>query len=156
VKLDFLNANPRVRLKGREPTLAVISYFKGRRDQWKTGLATYTTLVYEELWPGIDLVYSGRVNRLKYQFVVKPGADPERIKLAYRGATAVQLNPAGQLAVSTPVGSFHDDKPYAYQEVAGRRVAVAAMMTWATASPSTTPAMPTSPEKPAPARPPFL
>jgi len=37
------------------------------------------------LWPGIDLEYSGTVNRLKYTFMVKSGADPQQIKLAYRG-----------------------------------------------------------------------
>lgn len=80
----------------------MISYFKGGRDQWKTGLKTYGTLVYADLWPGIDLICSGTVNRLKYTFVVKPGADPQQIKLAYRGATAVQLTEAGELAGAHP------------------------------------------------------
>jgi hypothetical protein len=44
--------------------------------------------------------------------VVKPGADPQQIWLAYRGATVVRRNAAGQLEVTTPVGSLHDDKPY--------------------------------------------
>ncbi|MBI3988741.1 MAG: hypothetical protein HY347_03900 [candidate division NC10 bacterium] len=101
-----------------------MSYFKGSREQWKTGLSTYATLVYPDLWPGIDLVYSGTVNRLKYTFLVKPGADPSQIKLAYRGVTAVRLTEAGQLEVSTPVGRFQDDRPVSYQEVDGRRVEV--------------------------------
>jgi hypothetical protein len=126
LKLDFLDANPNVKLKAQEPTPATISYFNGRRDQRKTALATYSTLVYEELWPGIDLVYSGSANRLKYSFVVKPGADPNSIKLAYRGAASVKLNEAGQLEVSTPVAGFHDDKPSSYQEVDGKQIEVAA------------------------------
>jgi hypothetical protein len=103
----------------------VISYFKGPKDQWQTGLPTYASLVYLDLWPGIDLVYSGTVNRLKYTFVVKPGADPNQIKLAYRGASGVRLTQAGQLEVTTPVGEFHDDRPYAYQESEGQRTEVA-------------------------------
>jgi hypothetical protein len=125
LKLDFIGANPDVQPTAQDPTPAVISYFKGPASQWKTGLKTYTTLVYADLWPGIDLVYSGTVNRLKYTFVVKPGADPQQIKLAYRGATAVRLTDAGELEVSTPVGGFHDEKPYAYQEVGHERVEVA-------------------------------
>ncbi len=73
----------------------------------------------------MDLIYSGTVNRLKYQFVVNPGADPAVIRLAYRGAD-VRLNGAGQLEVSTPVGGFRDDKPYVFQERGGRRVAIPA------------------------------
>lgn len=103
-----------------------ISYFKGPRSQWKTGLRTYAKLRYANLWRGVDLVYSGSASRLKYTFVVRPGADPGRIRLAYRGASAVRLNRAGQLAVSTPVGGFRDEHPYAYQQIAGRRVEVPA------------------------------
>ena len=126
VKLDFVDANPKVRPVGQQPTAAVISYFKGPREEWKTGLPTYASLVYRDLWPGIDLVYSGTANHLKSTFLVQPGADPNQIKLSYRGATAVRINDAGQLKVSTPLGGFHEDKPYAYQEVPGRRLEVAA------------------------------
>jgi Beta-propeller repeat len=92
-------------------------------------LKTFGTLVYADLWPGIDLVYHGTGDRVKYTFVVKPGADPTQIKLAYRGATAVRLTEAGQLDVRTPVGGFTDAAPVAYQEVDGQRVAVAATYT---------------------------
>ena len=95
VKLDFVDANPTARLVGEEPTSAVISYFRGSLEEWKTGLPTYSSLSYRDLWPGIDLVYTGTGGRLKYTFVVQPGADPNQIKLAYRGASAVGINEAG-------------------------------------------------------------
>src|SRR5215831_16182450 len=124
--LEFLGANPDVKPVGLESAPAVVSYFKGPREQWKTGLPTYASVVYSDLWPGIDLVYSGNAGRLKYTFLVKPGADPKKIKLAYRGASDVRLSEAGRLEVTTPVGGFSDDKPYVYQEVDGRQVEVAA------------------------------
>ena len=126
VKLDFVDANPNVRPVGQEPTAAVISYFKGPREEWSTGLPTYASLIYRDLWPGIDLVYTGTGSRLKYTFLVQPGADPNQIQLAYRGATAVRINEAEQLGVSTPLKSFQEDKPYAYQEVEGQHLEVAA------------------------------
>jgi hypothetical protein len=124
VKLDFVGANPAVRAKGQDRQEAVISYFKGRPEDWKTNLSTYGQVVYPELWPGIDLVYSGSVNKLKYEFVVKPGADPNQIRLAYRGAAGVSVKETGQLAVTTPLASFGDAEPYAYQEIDGQRVEV--------------------------------
>ncbi len=126
VKLDFVDANPKVRPVGQQPTAALISYFKGPREEWNTGLPTYASLVYRDLWPGIDLVYSGAANHLKSTFLVQPGADPNQIKLSYRGATSVSINDAEQLQVSTPLGGFHEAKPYAYQEAPGRRLEVAA------------------------------
>ncbi len=124
VKLDFVGANPNPKIEAADPTPAVISYFKGRREEWQAGLSTYGSIVYSDLWPGIDLVYSGTANRLKYTFLVKPGADPAQVRLAYRGARDVRVNDAGQLEVETLAGVLQDDRPYAYQEVEGRRVEI--------------------------------
>jgi uncharacterized repeat protein (TIGR01451 family) len=119
VKLDFVGANRYVQPTGEALAPAVVSYFKGPQSAWKTGLKTYTRLVYADLWPGIDLIYSGTGSRLKYMFVVKPGVDPNLIKLAYRGASNVSLDGQGRIEVQTELGSFHDDKPTAYQQVRG-------------------------------------
>jgi hypothetical protein len=124
LKLDFVGARP-VMPCGQDVTPTIFSYFKGPESEWKTGLRTYASVVYPELWPGIDLVYEGSGGRLKYAFHVKPGSDPNKIKLAYRGATSVVLD-RGRLEVATPLGGFTDDRPYAYQEAEGRRVEVPA------------------------------
>jgi hypothetical protein len=118
VKLDFVGANPGASPAGEAETGAVVSYFKGQPEDWVTGLKTYSRVVYRDLWPGIDLEYSGTVSELKYQFAVGPGADPSQIKLAYRGAD-IAVNERGQLEVSTPAGGFEDGAPYAYQPVEG-------------------------------------
>jgi hypothetical protein len=118
-KLNFVGANPDVRPVGVEKTGAVISYFKGNPKNWRTGLSTYSQIVYPDLWPGIDLVYSGTVNRLKYELIVHPGADPSQIRLAYSGVETVRVTEEGRLEVTTPAGSFEDDVPVAFQEVEG-------------------------------------
>ena len=124
VKLDFVGADLEVKPQGLDENGAVISYFKGKPEDWHTGLPTYRRLVYRNLWPGIDLVYSGTTNKLKYEFVVQPGADASRIKLAYRGANEVVLDEGGRLEVRTPLGNLRDDIPVAYQEKDGRRADV--------------------------------
>jgi len=122
IKLDFVDADRDVRPLGMNETSAVISYFKGKPEDWHTGIPTYGRLVFRNLWPGIDLVYSGTTNKLKYEFVVQPGAEASRINLAYRGATEVALDKDGRLEVKTPLGSLRDDEPVAYQEKDGKRV----------------------------------
>jgi hypothetical protein len=122
IKLEFVGANKHVRPIGEAETGAVVSYFKGKPEEWHAGLPTYSKIVYPNLWPGIDLVYYGTVNRLKYEFNVHPGADPSRIRLAYRGAESVSVDGEGRLEVATPIGGFHDDVPVAYQEKDGRRL----------------------------------
>ena len=52
VQAAFVGASPDSEPRGVEPTAAVVSYFKGPRSQWQTGLTTYSRIVYPELWPG--------------------------------------------------------------------------------------------------------
>jgi len=104
----------------------VVSYFKGPREAWHTGLPTYAGVRYRDLWPGIDLVWSGEEGRLKSSFIVKPGADPGQIRLRWRGASKVRVGPEGELEVATPVGNFAEQRPVAYQEAAGGKLEVAA------------------------------
>jgi hypothetical protein len=124
LQLKFVGANPHVQPRGREQAAAEFNYFTGAADEWQTGVKTYTSIVYENLWPGIDLVYAGHVNQMKYEFHVKPGADPAQIKLAYHGAESLALTAAGALEIKTPITSFNDDQPVSYQEIAGQRVNV--------------------------------
>ncbi len=123
LKLDFVGANVAALPLGKELTRAQVSYFNGAPEQWRTGIKSYAQIVYPNLWPGIDLVYSGTTERLKYEFIVKPGADPQQIKLAYRGTNApLAVNPQGQLEIPTPFGVIHDDKPISAQ---GKRKGIA-------------------------------
>ena len=120
-----MGANPGVQPLGEDQTAAIFSYFKGQESQWKAGLSSFAQLRYHDLWPGIDLVYTGQGNQMKYTFEVQPGADPAQIQLAYRGASAVRLTADGQLDVTTPVGGIQDAAPVAYQMKDGQRVPVA-------------------------------
>jgi hypothetical protein len=124
VKLDFVDSNADAKPVGLEKSGAVISYFKGKPEEWKAGIPAYSKIIYRELWPGIDLLYYGTFNRMKYEFIVHPGAEPSLIKLAYRGAERVALTAEGRLEVKTPEGGFSDDNPAAYQEASGERKAI--------------------------------
>ncbi len=130
VKVQFVGAEP-VKPQGRSKTATIVSYFKGPQTNWKTGLPTYTEVAYSNVWPGIEVVYSGDGGRLKTTFHVQPGADPRQIQLAYQGATNVTLTDAGRLAIQTPVGGFEEERPVVYQEIDGRRIPVEARYTLA-------------------------
>jgi hypothetical protein len=93
----------------------VVSYFKGDPDEWHTRLPTFERVAYRDLWPGIDLIYSGDADEVKYAFRVSPGADLSDVRLAYRGADSVALNEAGQLEVSAGAERLTDDAPVSWQ-----------------------------------------
>jgi hypothetical protein len=124
VRQEFLGANPNPRLEALQPTGAKVNYFRGSPEQWVTDVPTYATVLYRDLWSGIDLAYTGPEGNLKYTFHVRAGADPTQIRFAYRGASRLSLTPRGSLHVETPAGSFSDDAPVAWQEINGERVPV--------------------------------
>jgi len=93
----------RVTFPGARPTQPValdrapgiVSYFRGSPEEWLTGLPTYHGVRYRQLWPGIDLDYTGPSGSLKYSFRVAPGADPRAIGLRWRGATVTPTEAEG-------------------------------------------------------------
>ena len=126
LRLAFLGANPAPTIEGARPGPGRVNYLIGNDPaEWHTGLPTYGQVVYRELWPGIDMVFRGGAGQLKYEFLVRPGARPADIRLAYGGASGLSVNGAGELLVQTPLGALRDERPRSYQEMDGRKVPVA-------------------------------
>jgi hypothetical protein len=124
LKLDFLDASPESAPEGWAEAPGVVSFFSGPEESWVTGVPTYRGIVYRDLWPGIDLVYSGTGSGLEYSFMVSPGADPSVVRLAYRGASDLALTEEGGLSIITPVAEIAELPPFSYQDIGGHRVAV--------------------------------
>src|SRR2546425_95999 len=80
---------------------------------------TYAQVRCANLCPGIDLIYYGNQRQLEYDFVVHPGADPNRIVLAFQGAARLEVDEQGDLVLHTVGGPIRQRKPAIYQEVHG-------------------------------------
>jgi hypothetical protein len=123
--LHFLSSSASLPI-GRQRLPGTVNELHGSTaSRWRTGLPTFGKAVYHNLWPGIDLAFRGASGRLEYSFVVRPGARPSQIGLAYRGARSLRLDPTGSLRIQTPLGSLTNDRPVTYQAVAGRKTPVA-------------------------------
>ena len=109
--------------EGRAP--GEVNYLRGNDpERWQTELPGYTSVVYRDLWPGVDIVLQGQDGQLKYEFRVRPGARPSDIRLAYAGTEGLALDDAGRLLIETPLGELQDSPPVSYQEIDGARVPV--------------------------------
>ena len=137
IRLRFEGANAAPDVTGGDLLPGTVNYFTGKDpDKWRTSLPTYAGIVYEELYPGIDLRYDGTQGVLKGTYTVAPGADPGRIRWRYDGAAGVRLDEAtGDLLMELPsphvpraagreCPTLTERAPVAYQEVNGRRVPV--------------------------------
>lgn len=104
VRLRFEGANPEPEVTGADRLPGVVNYFIGNDPaKWRTRLPTYAGIVYQQLYPGIDLRYDGTEGVLKGTYTIAPGADPTRIRWRYDGATAVRVDEAtGDLLIELP------------------------------------------------------
>lgn len=129
LKLKFVNANPNPRVIGEEILSWNTNYFIGNNSEnWRTGIANFSKVRLQNLYPGIDLVYYGNQQNIKYDFVAEPGADPGQILLAYdfgsHNGGSVSINEKGELVVKTTFGDLIERKPYCYQIIDGKKVEI--------------------------------
>jgi hypothetical protein len=123
--LEFVGANPHVQVEGQHEAIGRVNYFIGNDPtKWVTDLPTYHEVVYRELWPGIDLLVTEKSGRLKSEFIVKPGANIEDIRLRYRGAEHLSLDETGNLEIHTQYGILLEERPVSMQEIEGQLVSV--------------------------------
>ena len=80
---------------------------------------------YAEVYAGIDVEYYGRDGLLEYDWIVRPGADPDDIALRFRGVDDMVMDGAGNLRLQVDGGELVQRAPVAYQIVAGAQVEVA-------------------------------
>jgi uncharacterized protein YkwD len=126
LRLGFRGANPHPAIDGFEPASGRVNYLIGNdRARWCTNVPTYGGVVYRDLWPDIDLRFRGVKGRLKYEFLVRPGARVDDIRLAYRGADGLSVDNRGNLVIKTALGKLIDTRPVSYQLIGGDRVPVA-------------------------------
>jgi hypothetical protein len=126
IQQQFLDATKTPRLEASDQAGALVNYFYGSTRQPVTDVPTFTTVIYRDVWPGIDVSYTGPDGNLKYTFHVRAGADPRQIRFAYRGASSLRVTSKGSLHVETPAGGFTDDAPVAWQQVEQERKPVQA------------------------------
>ncbi len=134
LQLQFQGTQASPGIIAGEQLPGVVHYLIGDdAASWIRNIPTYDSIVYEQLYPGIDLHYAGEqsVNgpwSLKGTYRVAPGADPHQIQWQYRGASSVRLDPAtGNLHLSLSGHVNHalvETAPVSWQEIAGRRVPV--------------------------------
>ncbi len=124
--MDLIGANPQAPVTGQDLLTGTSNYFIGNDpSQWHTNIANYGKVAYQDVYPGVNLVYYGNQTQLEYDFVVAPGADPGSIRFAVQGADNVSLDDQGNLVLATANGDVLEHAPVIYQEVDGARQAVA-------------------------------
>ncbi len=122
IRLSLVGANPHPHLAGMERMGGQVNYFLGNDPaRWQKSVPIFAQARYEQVYPGIDLVYYGNDQCLEYDFVVGPGADPSGIALRFDGADRLDLDERGDLVVQAGQRRLCQHQPSVYQTIAGAR-----------------------------------
>src|SRR5579863_4926390 len=124
LRLKLADANAKLSVSGSDELPGKINYFIGKDpSQWHTNIPTYSKVRYAAVYPGIDLVYYGNEGQLEYDFVVSPGADPDKIHLVFNGANPdianSRISDKGDLVLRVGHDEVRMEKPVVYQQTDG-------------------------------------
>ncbi len=76
----------------------------------------FRKLFYNQLYPGIDLMYADKADQLELDFQIEAGFNHSDIKFKLEGAQDIRVDALGRLLVRTNGGEIIFDKPMAQQE----------------------------------------
>jgi len=126
VEVMLEGSSPVASPTGLRPLEQRETYLLGKDPaRWSSNVPAYGEVLYKDIYPGIDLRLFAYYQTLKYEFIVRPGADPSRIRLRYEGASLLQTE-GDQLLVGTSLNPFREGRPYSFVEKQGKPVEVPA------------------------------
>ena len=124
-RLLFIGANKNPKISAGEVTDYRVNYFIGNdKSKWRTDIETSASIIYENLYENIDLKVYGLEKQIEYDWIVRPGADPNKILFKYQNVKSTKITEEGNLVVQTGFGDLVHKKPAGYQMIRGERVEV--------------------------------
>ncbi len=110
--------------KGRSDQMSLIpegkqnvyyNYFIGRdQTKWASKVPVYAQITCQEIYPGIGMKLYSEDGFIKYDLIVKPGADPGQIKFEYDGLENIRLA-HNSIYAETSLNTIIENAPFAYQ-----------------------------------------
>jgi hypothetical protein len=127
VRMRLLQSNPSSAPLPEEPLLAKTNYFIGNDPTiWRTNVPLFRRVRFPSVYKNVDLVYYGSQRELEYDFVIRPGGQPQSIRFSVSGANRVKIAQGGDLVLQAGETRGILRQPVAYQMINGERREVAA------------------------------
>ncbi|WP_133162748.1 DUF7948 domain-containing protein [Flavipsychrobacter stenotrophus] len=90
------------------------NFFSGMNSSGITGVASFEKVVYQNVYPNVDWVVYSADGHIKYDFVVRPGGNPDQIRLKVKDASRVSITKDGALLMQTRLGEVNEAPPSSF------------------------------------------
>src|SRR6185437_13414949 len=126
IDMRLQGAKLRPELSGADRLPGHSSYLIGNdSSRWLRNVPQFARVQYHGVYPGIDLAFYGKQNKLEYDFEVAPGSDPRQIELSFNGASNVSVASNGDLVLGLDGRDLRFEAPHVYQKSAAGNQTIA-------------------------------
>ncbi|MBL7891219.1 MAG: SBBP repeat-containing protein, partial [Bacteroidia bacterium] len=127
VDMDFEGINQYATTVYEDEIDGYQNFYYAHCPQGITNVKQYNKVTCKNIYNGVDVSYYGdKQNGVKYDLIIQPYADPNQIKLCWKGAESIHLNRDGHLVIKTSINEFTESIPKVYQVINGKIVDVRA------------------------------
>jgi uncharacterized protein (TIGR02145 family) len=125
IDIDLQNANPNPIVETSAPSSGYFNYYTmGTPVEGVISVRSYTTVIYKNIYPGIDLAFVENNDRhFEYNFILQPGADISSIKLKVYGPERIKSY-REELRCETRLGDVDETIPVCYYTLNDNRIPV--------------------------------
>lgn len=125
ITYNFLGANYLGQTQDFHAAPFYDNYYLGNDPtKWKSEIFAVQESRLVNFLPGIDMIYSGDQDALKYTLELAPNVDVTTIQAEISGADKLSLLKNGGLSIQHRFGIIHESKPIAWQIIDKKRISV--------------------------------
>ena len=113
-KIHFLGANFTSSVTTKKFADFKVNLLHGKDpSKWASGLTPFSELTIKEIYPGTDIKFYFKNNSLKYDYILSPGADLNKLKVKYEHLNGINVSDS-RVVLQTSTGIVTDEQPYSY------------------------------------------
>lgn len=115
IDVQLIGSNPNAKALSSDSAAYFENYYNiPAAPQGIVKVKSWKQITLQDVYPAIDWVIKSNGEGLKYEFLVRPGGDPGRIRLRYLGAETLQQMPDGALQIRGPLGELEEAAPVSF------------------------------------------
>ena len=120
IDISFVNSNQNAKIISSDVAPDYINYYtSGTSEQGVTNVHHYKKVLYQNIYNNIDVEFvlsdEKKCGNFKYNFIVKPGGNPNDIKMQLAGCSGSSLTDKGHITIETDYGNIDESIPLSYQ-----------------------------------------
>lgn len=115
IDITFIGSNENFSVSTEEKLAGYLNYFTCGSEI--SQVPSFRKVTYKNVYPQVDIQFfinESGASRFKYNIVLHPGADPDKIKMLVSGASSVSAHANRGLSIATSLGDIHENIPLSF------------------------------------------